>query len=72
MIKSSAFKFDGLVKSQFCSLREHVGRPREVHQNAKTRANALKQLAFFDDKLLLGLCPKMLNVALKRLFTSLS
>jgi len=29
-------------------------------------------LAFFDDKLFLGLCPKILNVARKRLFTSLS
>ena len=38
----------------------------------QTRANALKQLAFFDAELLLGLFPKMFNVARKRLFTSLS
>jgi len=40
--------------------------------NAETRTNALKQSAFFDDKLLLGSFPTILNLARKRLFTSLS
>jgi len=43
-----------------------------LSSNAKIQANAFKQLTFLDAEYLKSLSPKMLNVAHKRLFTSLS
>ena len=49
-----------------------LGAQKMFSSNAKTQAYTLKQLAFLDAENLKGLCPKMFNVARKRLFTSLS
>jgi len=46
-----------------------LGEPVMFIYNAKTQANALKQLAFINAEHTKCLFPKMLNVVRKRLFT---
>jgi hypothetical protein len=49
-----------------------LGALKMFSENAKTRANTIKQLAFFNAEYLKCLSPKMLNVVRKTLFTTLS
>jgi len=59
--------FDGFIKSLILLAPQAI--LGFMTQIARTRANALKQLAIFNARLIMNLFPKLLDVAHKRLFT---
>jgi hypothetical protein len=72
-MKLADMNFDRIVKSTFCSLREHFGAlPAQAAKLQELVASSSNRLAIFNAACSETLYPKTLNVARKTLFTSFS